>query len=170
MNRGIAYTGVPSEEELRACFGIPSAERRKKGRVAFIECVQGIPCNPCQAACRFGAIEIGDMITDLPHLHEDLCTGCGQCVARCPGQAIFVIRDDLNETEASVDFPYEYLPLPKAGMEVDAVSRFGETVCRGRILRVTMTKEFANTAVVSMAVPKEYIDEVRGMRRLKRED
>lgn len=170
MNKGIVYTGIPSEEELKASFGLPSAARRAKGRVALIECVQGIPCNPCQDACRFHAIEIGDVITSLPVLHEDLCTGCGQCVAKCPGQAIVVVNDVLNETEASIDFPYEYLPLPVAGMEVDAVSRAGEVLCRGRILRVIMTKDYARTAVVSMAIPKEFINEVRGMKRLPKED
>ena len=51
MKEGVSYTGIPSEEELKNCFGIPSEERMKKGRVAVIECVQEIPCNPCEGTC-----------------------------------------------------------------------------------------------------------------------
>lgn len=167
MDRGIVYTGIPSTEELASCPGRPSADRMARGRVAVIECVQEIPCNPCQDACRFHAIEIGDEITKLPTLHEDLCTGCARCVAMCPGQAIVIVNQSYMDTEASVDFPYEYLPIPSAGMEVDAVNRAGEVVCRGKIIRVTQIPDFAQTAVVSMAIPKEFIHQVRGMRRLQ---
>ena len=67
-----------------------------------------------------------------------------------------------------MDFPFEYIPLPKEGDVVDAVSRGGEVVCKGRILSVKKPKAYAGTAVVSMAVPQEYIDEVRSMKRLPR--
>ncbi len=170
MKSGIVYTGIPSQEELDACLGIPSPERMARGRVAVIECVQGIPCNPCENACRFHAIEIGSEITSLPKLHEDICTGCARCVALCPGQAIVVVQQNFSETEATVDFPYEYLPMPVSGMEVDAVNRGGEVVCKGRIVRVTQIRDFAQTAVVSMAIPKEFVSEVRGMRRLPAEE
>ena len=56
MNRGIVYDGVPSKEELASCPGVPSEERMRQGRVAVIECVQEIPCNPCSFLCKFNAI------------------------------------------------------------------------------------------------------------------
>ena len=168
IKEGIIYTGIPSKAELAACPGVPSKERMLRGRVACIECVQEIPCNPCEGSCRFGAITIGEEITHLPCLHEEKCTGCGVCVANCPGLAITIIDGSFSETEATVDFPYEYLPLPKEGDLVDAVSRGGEVLCQGRILKVKKNKAFAGTAVISMAVPKEYIDDVRSMKRLPR--
>lgn len=85
MTEGVRFTGIPSAEELRGASGIPSQERMKKGPVAVIECVQEIPCNPCENACPFGAIKIGDPITNLPVLDGEKCTGCGTCVAMCPG-------------------------------------------------------------------------------------
>ncbi len=166
MRDGIVYTGVPSAEELKSCPGVPSRERILKGRVAVIECVQNIPCNPCKDVCNFHAIELGEEITDLPKIRENLCTGCGRCVAMCPGQAIVVLNGNYSDSEATIDFPFEYLPLPQVGMIVDAVNRTGQTVCKGRIIRVTRIPEYVQTAVVSMAVPKEFIDIVRGMRRL----
>ena len=165
---GIRYTGVPSAEELKNCPGVPSRERMNKGRVACIECVQEIPCNPCEAICRFGAITVGEQITNLPHLSEENCTGCGLCVANCPGLAITVLDLTYSETEATIDFPFEYLPLPQAGDRVDAVGRDGMKVCDGTVVRVTKLPSYAGTAVIRMAIPKEHINDVRSMKRLPR--
>ena len=169
MKEGIVYTGIPSGEELANCPGRPTKERMEKGRVAVIECVQEIPCNPCEAACRFGAISIGENITSLPCLDGDRCTGCGMCITQCPGLAIVVINKNYSEKEASIDFPFEYLPLPKVGDRVQAVGRDGQPVCEGIILKVTKAEAFEGTCVVSMTVPREYIDTVRSMKRLPAE-
>lgn len=163
---GVVYTGVPSKEELENCPGRPSQERMLKGKAACIECVQQIPCNPCEGICKFGAIEIGDQITNLPVLKEELCTGCGLCVANCPGLAITVIDKSFSETEASIQFPFEYLPLPEIGDSVDAVNRKGQAVCKGYILNVKKLKTFDGTTVITMKVPLDYIDEVRSMKRM----
>ena len=166
---GIRFTGIPSEEELARCPGVPSAERMAQGRVACIECVQEIPCNPCEGICRFGAITVGEQITSLPVLHEENCTGCGLCVANCPGLAITILDETYSETEASIDFPFEYLPLPEPGDKVEAVGRDGATVCEGTIVSVKKLPSYAGTAVIRMAVPKEHIMDVRSMKRLKRQ-
>lgn len=168
MNKGVRYTGVPSAEELKNSRGIPSEERLKKGRVAIIECVQEIPCNPCENACPFGAITIGSPITNLPTLDESKCSGCGTCIAMCPGQAIFVVNYQYSETEAEISFPFEYLPLPEKGDVVDAVNRSGEVVCKGTVTNIRMPAAFKNTCVVTIAVPKAYIHEVRSMKLLGR--
>ena len=170
MKEGVRYTGVPSSEELKSCFGIPSGERMKKGPVAVIECVQEIPCNPCEGTCPFGAIKIGNPITNLPHLDEEKCTGCGTCVAMCPGQAIFLVNEAYSETEAEISFPFEYLPMPEVGDEVDAVNRGGEVVCKGKVTKIRNPIAYKNTAVVSIAVPREYVNEVRSMKRIRVQD
>lgn len=165
MTEGVRFTGVPSAEELMKA-GIPSKERIRQGRVAVIECVQEIPCNPCEDACPFGAIKIGSPITNLPALDGTKCTGCGTCVAMCPGQAIFLLNYTYSDDRAEVSFPFEYLPRPEKGDEVDAVNRAGEIVCKGIVTNVKMPPAYKNTCVVTIAVPKEYINEVRSMKRL----
>lgn len=170
INPGVQYTGVPSQDELSRCPGVPTETRVKLGRVACIECVQEIPCNPCEGLCKFGAITIGEQITNLPRLHEDKCVGCGLCVAGCPGLAITILDRSYSDTEATIDFPFEYLPLPAVGDQVDAVDRAGQVVCKGRIVRVLRPASYAGTAVICMAIPHEYIDRVRSMKRLPRRD
>jgi Fe-S-cluster-containing hydrogenase component 2 len=163
---GVAYTGFPSKEELASCPGMPSAERMAKGRTALIECVQPIPCNPCVKACPSGAIVIEGNITGLPVLDGDRCTGCGVCVPRCPGLAIFLVDLNYSAAEATVDFPYEYLPLPETGAAVEAVDRSGKTLCPGRVVQVLCPPANEGTAVIRLAIPKEYAGEVRSLRRL----
>ena len=100
-NRGILYDGYPSILEIKEANNWPSEERFRRGPVAISECVQQIPCNPCEAACRFGAITVGEEITGLPRLDEEKCTGCGVCVKTCPVQALEMrpfepMREELN--------------------------------------------------------------------------
>ena len=168
--KGVVYTGVPSKDELAACPGVPSEARMRRGRVACIECVQEIPCNPCEGICPGGAITVGEQITNLPHLQEQKCTGCGLCVAGCPGLAITLVDKSVSDAEADIDFPFEYLPLPNVGDTVDAVSRAGEVICKGRVMRVNKPAAYAGTAVIRLRVPMEYADEVRSMKRLKKEE
>ena len=166
---GVAYTGIPSPEELAGCPGLPTPERRARGRVAVIECVQCIPCNPCTTACPFHAITIQGDITGLPHLNSELCTGCGRCVACCPGLAITLVDETYSDGEGTVDFPYEYWPLPAEGDAVDAVGRDGGVVCGGRVVRVLRPDAKDGTRVIRIAVPKEYLSQVKSIKRLKRE-
>jgi ferredoxin len=161
MKCGVKYTGIPSEEELLASPGRPSRERMEKGPVAFIECVEDIPCNPCEEACPFGAITVGLPITNLPVLHGDQCTGCGLCIAQCPGLAIFKVHLNYTETTSLVEFPYEYCPLPEEGDTVPCGDRNGDYVTQGKVIRVKNAKVNDGTAVVGVEIPKAHCLEVR---------
>lgn len=170
MRDGIAYTGIPSAEELASCAGFPSAARMARGPVAMIECLQCIPCNPCEHACPTGAISLGGEISNAPRLDEEKCIGCGRCIAECPGLAISVINKAYAPGEASLDFPFEYLPLPRTGDSVQAVDRAGASVCAAKVLAVINPPENDGTAVVRIAFPLEYADRVKSIRRLAREE
>ena len=160
----LLINGYLSNEELQALPGVPSAERIEKGPVAVIECAQEIPCNPCVDACRFHAILIDGSITELPRLDEIKCTGCGLCIAICPGQAIFVVDATFSETEGTVQLPYEYLPLPKVGDIVDGLNRAGKVVCQVEVKRIINSKVNDRTPVITLIVPKEYLMEVRSFK------
>jgi Fe-S-cluster-containing hydrogenase component 2 len=163
-------TGYLTKGELINSNLYPSEERFKKGPVAIIECIEEIPCNPCEVACKFKAIKIGKPITNLPILDENLCTGCGLCVAKCPGLAIFIIDKAYSEKVGLVSFPHEYLPLPVTGSIVEAVNREGKVVCSGKVVKVLNKKRFDRTPVVTIAITKEKLDEVRGIKRLVSKD
>lgn len=164
---GVIYDGYPTMEEIKAANGWPTEECFTQGPVAIAECVQEIPCNPCEGACPFHAITVGEPITNTPQIDRGKCTGCGMCVAACSGLAIFVVDKTYSETEATISFPFEYLPLPEKGDVVDALSRGGEFVCKGTVVRVMNPVRNDHTPVITMAVPKAHIDEVRTMRRLR---
>ena len=163
----IIYDGYPSAEEIRQANGWPEEERWEKGPVAVVECVQQIPCNPCEGACPFHAIQIGNPITNTPRVDTEKCVGCGMCVAACPGLAIFVVDKSLGNGLAAVSFPFEYVPLPQKGDQVDALSRAGEFVCKAEVIKVMNPERNDHTPVITLAVPKEYADQVRTMRRLR---
>lgn len=165
MKNSVAFTGIPDQRELRSALGRPSRERLDEGPVAFIECDEEIPCNPCEEACPFGAIVVGQPMTNLPVLHGERCTGCGQCIAPCPGLAIFKVHLHYTEATSLVEFPWEYRPLPSIGAIVPCVDRKGDYVTDGRVLRVNNAQVNDGTAVIAVEVPKPGCLEVRGLSR-----
>jgi Fe-S-cluster-containing hydrogenase component 2 len=157
-------TGVPTSEDLAKVS--PSKERLLQGPVAIIECFQRIPCDPCYAACKRGAIKEFKDVNDLPEIDFELCNGCGLCLSKCPGLAIFVLDQTYSEKEALVKIPYEFLPVPEKGELVDALDRQGETVGEARVVDVLKFKD--KTCVISIAVPKELSMDVRHIRARRR--
>lgn len=168
MQDSVLTTGIPTQAELEASPGYPSAEALARGPIVVIECVQDIPCNPCELVCPNNAIVIGEPITNLPVFVADECDACSQCIPICPGQAIFRVDMTYAEDRAAVSFPYELLPMPRAGDVVLGVNRAGAVVCDAEVLRVQQPKSFDLTAVITLAVPKDLSMEVRSMKRLPR--
>jgi len=162
----LAETGYITLEELSTFHMLPSDQRYEKGPVAVVECIQEIPCNPCESACPKHAIWVGTPITALPRLDENACSGCGVCVAQCPGLAIFLVDKTYSEKEASIAFPYEYTPLPQVGEDVHAINRKGETVGKAKVIKVLNPKSYNRTPVVTISVDKKLVDEVRSIERL----
>ena len=144
----IKKTGVPTQEDLKRIF--PPKARLARGPVTIIECFQRIPCNPCYAACRSGAIQEFKDINNLPKIDFEKCNGCGLCISRCPGLAIFVVDETYSEKEALIKLPFEFLPLPEEGEEVDALNREGEVVGKAKVVRVQNGKYEDRTPVLSI--------------------
>jgi len=149
-------TGVITLKDIQ----LPSKERLEKGPVAVIECPQSIPCDPCVEACPFCAISMND-INDLPKIDFEKCTGCGACIGKCPGLAIFVVDMTYSDNEALIKIPYEF-NIPKIGDTVKALDRKGDVKGDAKVIRVVKEKD--KTAVVSIAVKKNLAMEVRNIR------
>ena len=156
-------TGVATREMVMTKF--PPLERINRGPVAVVECYQKIPCNPCQTACRFGAIQIGDDINEIPRRDEELCTGCGVCVAKCPGLSIMIVDGSRSDDTVEFRIPYEFLPLPQPGETVTGLDRAGQPICSARVLRVMNPPAFDRTPVVTLEVDRAYLYDFRNFRR-----
>lgn len=136
----------------------------------IIECKEPIPCNPCEMACKFGAIQVGDPITNLPQLNPHKCKGCGICAAVCPGLAIFLVDLDYSEKEALVAFPFEFLPLPVKGQKVRVVDGEGQVIGEGQVQRVWQPLKDDPTRLVQVLVAKTIALDVRGMKILAKRE
>lgn len=155
-------TGVPTADDLKIVY--PSEERMLKGPVAIIECFQKIPCNPCTEACKQGAILPMKDINDVPEMEFDKCNGCGVCISRCPGLAIFIVDRSYSPTEVIVRIPYEFVPLPEVGQKVACLNRAGEEVGNFEVKKVQSGGKKNMTYTVWLVVPQELAMEVRNIR------
>jgi len=153
--RSIVSGGISALDHgrLATCPGIPTEARLQEGPVAVIECAEEIPCNPCEMACARGAIRVGHPITNLPVLDTLLCIGCGECIADCPGLAIFVV-DASQDARDVVTLPYEMLPVPCPKDVVALVDRRGEIVGSGRVTHVRSSTKTDRTAIITVTVRK----------------
>lgn len=158
-------TGIPAREDIQS--NLPDQERLKEGPVAIFECYQEIPCDPCYYSCPVGAIKEFEDINNLPELDADKCSGCAQCVANCPGLAIFVIDYTYSEDEGVIRLPYEFSPLPDVDEQVIALDHSGKEVGPGRIVKVVNHHNQDKTAVVWLAVPKDDLLTVRHFKRME---
>ncbi len=158
----LIQTGIPDKEAIEAVT--PDEARFMKGAVAIAECFQKIPCNPCTKACVKKAIHIEPDINETPKVDFDVCNGCGACMLRCPGLAIFVVDKTYSETEAIVKLPFEFLPLPKKGQFALGLNRSGEELGWFEVTQVISGGAKNKTNIISLAVPKELAMEVRAIK------
>ena len=157
MNNEHRKTGILTDEQLQELA--PALT----GKIAIVECVEDIPCDPCVTACPTEAL-VMDSLVGKPELIPEKCEGCGSCIAECPGLAIFVVDFDYSREEAVVMLPYEFVPLPEKGEKVDLLDREGEKCGEGTILRVRPHKN--KTTVLSVVVPRTLAMQVRNVRRI----
>ncbi|WP_448531504.1 FAD-dependent oxidoreductase [Pseudothermotoga sp.] len=134
----------------------------------IIECYENIPCNPCQTSCPTGAIEVPKNINSLPRIDYEKCSGCGICVSKCPGLAIFMVQENVEQGFDLVVVPYEMLPLPEKGERVVALDRDGKQLCEAQVVKVVRFPHMTN--LVHLKVPSGFATQVRNFRVKKREN
>lgn len=117
------------------------------------------------SACPVKAIQMQSGITDRPQLDFETCTGCGACVPKCPGLAIFIVNMKHNVPgKALLSMSYELLPVPAKDQEVDALDRAGKFVCKAKVARVINPPAYDRTAVVTIEVPADRINDIRAIK------
>lgn len=160
-----AKTGYLKLEDLDNF--LPKESTIKGRNVAVIECVQEIPCNPCVTACPAGAISMED-INAIPKVNFNKCTGCGKCVAVCPGLAIFLMK--ITESGGEVTLPYEMLPTPSKDSIVYLLNREGRKIGKGRVTKVFKFEKEVNSVVVTVAFDESaLVFEVRNIEVIENE-
>jgi Fe-S-cluster-containing hydrogenase component 2 len=155
-------TGVPSKEMVREIF--PPIERINKGPVAVIECYKEIPCNPCETACKYDAIHIGEDINTRPEVNRENCIGCAICLSKCPGLSIMIVDGSKSEETVQIRIPYEFQPLPKEGDTVKALDREGKVLTDVKVIKVMNPKSFDRTPIVTFEIDRKYMYDARNIR------
>ena len=126
----------------------PSPERQAGKGFVIADCLYGFACNPCSFSCKQGAITKSSTSV-TPVIDYDKCIGCMECVAQCPGLAIFGYRPDRQQVFLPLEFN---LPVDSTGSptarEVFLVDDNGAKVGEGVIERVMKKPGKTNIAVV----------------------
>jgi sarcosine oxidase, subunit alpha len=125
---------------------------KQKGVYPVIHCIQEIPCNPCSTVCPANSIQLmGDPVMGIPE-YEGGCTGCGKCVAICPGLAITLVDYRKNPDEPLVTIPYEVSNYPVAeGDIVHCVDIDGNLIADYPVVKVRDQKKNRTQLVIVRA-------------------
>ncbi len=129
-------------------------------------CNQEIPCNPCTSVCPQKQIEtIDDSIMQLPYFKgEKECTGCGRCVAVCPGLAVTLIDYRKDKNNPIVTFPFEMtIEKLKVDQIITVVGNHGE-LGQFKVIKSRIIKEFPLTQLVSIKLPSKIAKYAVGIR------
>ena len=136
---------------------MPSAERKAAKGFVIADCLYGFACNPCSFSCKQGAITKSSTSV-TPVIDYDKCIGCMECVAQCPGLAIFGYRPDRSQLFLPLEFN-----LPDGAKDVFLVDNNGAKVGEGEIERVIPKPNKTNIAVVkALRLEGGSLTDVRG--------
>lgn len=95
-------------------------------RKCGLECITYCPVNKTGGECIIQRPEDGKAV-----IAEDLCTGCGICIKKCPFDAIVIVNLARELTEEKIhqyginSFRFYRLPTPKKGSVLGLVGRNG---------------------------------------------
>jgi len=128
-------------------------------------CSEEIPCNPCATVCPVNSIQLKSLrgtIMDLPYFAGNRCTGCGACVAICPGLAIALVRR-VADDKAQVVLPWEFNVDFDTGAEMNLVDQKGGFVERAAVIAKRKVAS-RNTWLLTFSVNVEHASRIAGIR------
>ena len=162
---GIDVDEVPKEWDQKATIlkSKPGRETSRKppkknsGVFPLFHCYQEVPCNPCTSVCPVGAIRTEkDLITGLPYMVDmDACTGCGACVAVCPGLSVTLVDYRQDPQNPLVTFPYEvWRDQLSEGATVPVTDIDGAILGNFQVVKVSSRRKYPGTLMVQVKLPK----------------
>ena len=139
---------------------------REQGVFPIFHCYQEVPCNPCTSVCPVDAIRTErDEITGLPYIIDlDACTGCGSCVAVCPGLSMILVdyRDDPEHP--MVTLPYEiWRERVEVGQKVPVTDVDGAVLGYYPVVKISTRRKYPGTLLVKIKVDKKVAKAVMGI-------
>ena len=139
---------------------------REEGVFPIFHCYQEVPCNPCTSVCPVDAIRTErDDITGLPYIIDlDACTGCGSCVAVCPGLSMILVdyRDDPEHP--LITLPYEiWRERVEVGQKVPLTDVDGAILGYYPVEKLSTRRKFPGTLLVQVKVDKKVAKAAMGI-------
>ena len=171
---GLDVGEIPQEWDEKAAIlkskPGPDVKRQKpveeEGIFPVFHCFQEVPCNPCTSVCKAGIIHTeGDKITGLPYVTDrSECTGCGNCVAVCPGLAITLVDYRKDPDHPTDTLPYEvWREKVEVGQKVPVTDEDGAILGYYPVQRVKIKKKYPHTQLVHVSMPKKFAKQAIGI-------
>ena len=171
---GLPVGEIPSEWDQKATIlkskPGPAVSRkhpvREQGVFPIFHCYQEVPCNPCTSVCPVGVIRTEqDEITGLPYITDlDACTGCGSCVAVCPGLSMILVdyRDDPEHP--LVTLPYEIgRERVEVGQKVPIADVDGAILGYYPVEKISVRRKYPGTLLIQAKVDKNVAKAAMGI-------
>ncbi len=159
----IAVGHLPREWDRKATIlkSRPGPEARRRppektnGVFPIFHCYQEVPCNPCTSVCPVGAVKTQeDKITGLPYMADmDACTGCGSCLAVCPGLSVTMVDFRKDPTHPLVTLPYEvWRDKVEVGQNIPVTDIDGAILGYFPVENISSRRKYPGTLLVSLKV------------------
>lgn len=171
---GLDVGEIPTEWDEKAAIlkakPGPAVHREKpveeEGIFPVFHCFQEVPCNPCTSVCKAGIVHtVDNKITGLPYVTDrSACTGCGSCVAVCPGLAITLVDYRKDPHRPTVTLPYEvWREKVEVGHQVPVTNEDGAILGYFAVKRVKVKKKYPRTLLVQVEMDKAMAKQAVGI-------